>query len=72
MFGDVGDIKDDEKCNNSYCEYIHRLRVKKGDVVELILVDRGKYFNTSNHPIHLHGHYFHVLAVGQVSLSIRL
>lgn len=57
---------DADYCEDHYCQCINRMKVNKGDVVELILIDRGKYFNVSNHPMHIHGHNFHILAQGQV------
>jgi len=37
-------------------------------VVELIMFDRGKYWNISNHPMHIHGQFVHVMAMGQVGI----
>jgi L-ascorbate oxidase len=42
-----------------------------GDVVEFVVVDKGFTFQ-SNHPMHLHGHSFAVLAVNKLNTSINL
>jgi len=41
----------------------------KGDTVELVLADRGKYWNISNHPMHIHGQHVYVIAMGQVGIN---
>ncbi|XP_067949475.1 uncharacterized protein [Watersipora subatra] len=64
-FCDVGSMVD-KGCDKVFCQCIHRLKVDHGDVVELILIDRGKYWNITNHPMHIHGQYMHVLGVGQM------
>jgi len=39
---------------------VTQMRLKKGDVVRLVINNRSKM----SHPFHLHGHYFHVLGLG--------
>ncbi|XP_013420403.1 laccase-2 [Lingula anatina] len=58
-------------CTTRFCECIYLLKVKLGDVVELVLVDEGFAFN-ANHPIHLHGHAFWVVALQKINESITL
>ena len=42
-----------------------------GDVVEFVIVDQGFTYQ-SNHPMHLHGSHYAVLAVGKLNKSIHL
>jgi FtsP/CotA-like multicopper oxidase with cupredoxin domain len=51
--------------NTEFCSCIHTYEFKIGDVVEFVIVDEGFTFQ-SNHPMHLHGHQFAVLAVQKV------
>lgn len=53
-------------CSEVFCECIHRLKVDINDVVELILIDEGLPFD-ANHPMHLHGHAFHVVGMDRVN-----
>jgi len=65
-FCDLGSPSINEAyCSDHFCHCVHRLKVKQGEIVELIMSDRGKYWNISNHPMHIHGQYLHILAVGQ-------
>ncbi|XP_022088125.1 laccase-5-like [Acanthaster planci] len=50
-----------EQCRRDFCECTHVLKVALGQVVELVLIDRGQRFSSS-HPMHLHGYRFQVLA----------
>ncbi len=43
-----------------------------GDVVEFVIVDQGVTIQNTNHPMHLHGHSYAVLAVNKLNTSIRL
>lgn len=52
-------------CSQEYCECVHRLKVSLGDVVELVIVDEGVPWN-ANHPTHLHGHSFRVVAMDRL------
>lgn len=45
--------------------------MKLGSLVELILVDKGFTFD-ANHPFHLHGHSFYVVAMQRVGSFVRL
>ena len=60
------DIKCDLKadCNPSTleCSCVHVIRIPKWETVQLVLSAIGAYHNA--HPIHLHGHTFHVVHVG--------
>lgn len=70
---------DDEFCNTNtidkvckertgYCECSHVLPVKLNSVVEVIIVDEGVTFD-ANHPFHLHGHNFRVVAMRRLNAS---
>ncbi|XP_050416521.1 uncharacterized protein LOC126830218 [Patella vulgata] len=75
--GQWSDLSEDMFCNSEtvsinctvkYCQCVHRLQVALGDVVEIILVDEGVAFN-ANHPMHLHGHAFRVVAMDRLGNS---
>ncbi|XP_066994423.2 uncharacterized protein [Anabrus simplex] len=55
-------------CTEKYCECTHVIQVPLGHVVELILVDKGVTYD-ANHPFHLHGHAFRVIAMDRVGNS---
>lgn len=55
-------------CENKYCECTHVIEVPLGAVLELILIDKGKAYD-ANHPFHLHGHAFRVIAMERVNSS---
>ena len=55
----------------AYCSCIYTLEFSIGDVVEFVVVDQGFTFQ-SNHPMHLHGHSFAVLAVNKLNTSVKL
>ncbi|XP_058802855.1 uncharacterized protein LOC131670893 [Phymastichus coffea] len=48
-------------CKTEQCACTHVIQVKLNSVVEIVLIDQGKSF-TVNHPFHLHGHFFRVVA----------
>jgi len=52
-------------CSREFCECVHRLKVALDDVVELVLVADGRH-GMGNHPMHMHGYSFHVLAIERV------
>ncbi|XP_014258517.2 laccase-1-like isoform X1 [Cimex lectularius] len=52
-------------CNSEYCECTNVVNVNLGDLVEVILIDLGVTYD-ANHPFHLHGHYFDIVAVEKV------
>ncbi|XP_043195467.1 laccase-1-like isoform X2 [Amphibalanus amphitrite] len=49
-------------CQHDYCECTHVLHVPLGAVVELFFIDRGFTYD-ANHPLHLHGYAFRVVAM---------
>ncbi|KAJ8683445.1 hypothetical protein QAD02_019237 [Eretmocerus hayati] len=48
-------------CLTKHCACTHVLQIELNSVVELVLVDEGRYA-TINHPLHLHGHFFRVVS----------
>ncbi|XP_032682635.1 laccase-1-like isoform X2 [Odontomachus brunneus] len=72
-------VKPDQFCNSStvegcekdFCACTHVLQVKKNSVVELVLVDEGFTFD-ANHPFHLHGYQFRVVAMEKVGQNITV
>lgn len=57
-----------EDCANKFCECSHVLSVPLNSVVELVLIDEGVTYD-ANHPLHLHGHYFRVVAMDRIGKS---
>ncbi|XP_067670637.1 uncharacterized protein [Haliotis asinina] len=60
-----------KNCSHEYCECIHLIKVDLNDTVEMVLIDEGVTFN-ANHPMHLHGHHFRVVAMDRVNQSTSL
>ncbi|XP_069675441.1 uncharacterized protein [Periplaneta americana] len=50
-------------CNTTLCTCSHIIKVPLGDVVQFILID-GSSRAGMNHPFHLHGYAFNVMAMG--------
>lgn len=55
-------------CTVEFCECSHVLQVPLNAVVEMVLVDEG-YKYDANHPFHLHGHAFKVIAMERLKPS---
>lgn len=64
-------LSNDIDCTTSFCECTHVLQVKLNSVVELIMIDEGFTYD-ANHPFHLHGHSFRVLAMERVSSNVTV
>lgn len=60
-----------ENCKTQFCKCTHVLQVKLGSVVELVLVDEGVTYD-ANHPFHLHGSAFRVVAMARVNKSVTV
>ncbi|XP_008204291.1 L-ascorbate oxidase [Nasonia vitripennis] len=60
-----------EGCETDYCTCPHVLQVKLNSVVELVLVDEGLPYD-ANHPFHLHGHDFRVVAMERLAKNVTL
>ncbi|XP_067620020.1 uncharacterized protein [Eurosta solidaginis] len=50
---------------NRLCPCVHRLHIRLGSIVELILVDQTELAGRLHHPFHLHGHRFIVTGLGR-------
>ncbi|KAL5012010.1 hypothetical protein ScPMuIL_010561 [Solemya velum] len=60
----------DASCETTFCSCIHRPYVDLCQIVEIILIDEGKFFNDSNHPMHLHGYAFRVVGMAKVNDTV--
>ncbi|XP_072743518.1 uncharacterized protein [Anoplolepis gracilipes] len=60
-----------EGCKSDYCACTHVLQVKLNSVVELILIDEGVPYD-ANHPFHLHGYQFRVVAMERIGSNITV
>ena len=64
MFCDVDtiNVKDCPKLGaNNICRCIHRIKFKLGSIAEMVLINVN---DRISHPMHLHGHKFHIMDVG--------
>lgn len=55
-------------CRGDFCSCTYVFNVGLGETVELVLIDEGT-FGVDNHPFHMHGHCFSVVAMGKVGES---
>ncbi|XP_076766747.1 uncharacterized protein LOC143433334 [Xylocopa sonorina] len=60
-----------QDCERNYCACTHVLRVKLDSVVEIVLVDEGFAYD-ANHPFHLHGYQFRVIAMERVGKNVTV
>lgn len=58
-------IEKNINCRHDFCECSHVIQVPLNATVELVLVDEG-YKYDANHPFHLHGHDFRVVAMERI------
>ncbi|XP_048752208.2 uncharacterized protein LOC125663848 isoform X2 [Ostrea edulis] len=58
----------EKNCKKEFCECTHRIKIKLGEVVEMVLVDEGKHMD-NNHPMHMHGYNFRVVAMEKLGNS---
>ena len=56
------DLKADCNPSTTECSCVHVIDIPQGETIQLVLTAIGAYHNA--HPIHLHGHTFHVVHVG--------
>jgi L-ascorbate oxidase len=64
MFCDVNNIKRQSCIKNlklTVCKCIHRLKVGLNETIEIVAINLA---DKIPHPLHLHGHKFHVVATG--------
>lgn len=70
MFCDEDNLKR-EHCsmfgNQKICRCIHRIKFKLGSIAELVVVNVN---DVLGHPMHLHGHKFHVMEQGRLRENI--
>lgn len=58
-------------CQSQFCECPHVLQVPLNATVEMILIDEGFTFD-ANHPFHLHGHAYRVVAMERLASEISM
>ncbi|XP_014215268.1 laccase-3-like [Copidosoma floridanum] len=58
-------------CSRNQCVCTHVLQLKLNSVVELVFVDEGRYA-IINHPLHLHGHFFRVVAEEKLKGNVNI
>jgi L-ascorbate oxidase len=58
-------------CTQVFCECSHVLQVRLNSVVEMLLVDEGMAYD-ANHPFHLHGNAFRVVAMERLARNITI
>lgn len=54
------------------CSCIHRIKIRKDSIVELVIVDESTAVGRMHHPFHLHGYRFMVTALGQHPLGLPM
>ncbi|XP_044258948.1 laccase-5-like isoform X2 [Tribolium madens] len=68
MFCNESSVND---CQNNYCECTHVVNIPLGTVIEMVLIDKG-YAYDANHPFHLHGHSFRVVAMERLGSHVNV
>ncbi|KAI7815129.1 laccase [Rhyzopertha dominica] len=58
-------------CTKQHCECTHVVKIPLNAVVEMVLVDTGFAYD-ANHPFHLHGHAFRVIAMEKLGSNVTL
>ncbi|CAG9772969.1 unnamed protein product [Ceutorhynchus assimilis] len=70
MFCNENTIKGRD-CADTYCECPHAYQIPLNAVVELIIIDEGFTYD-ANHPLHLHGYAFRVVAMEKVGDNVTV
>ncbi|XP_030746465.1 laccase-5-like, partial [Sitophilus oryzae] len=70
MFCNNDTIKDQD-CANSHCECPHGYQIPLNAVVELVIIDEGFAYD-ANHPLHLHGYAFRVVAMERLGRNVTV
>ncbi|XP_076258209.1 uncharacterized protein LOC143195157 [Rhynchophorus ferrugineus] len=70
MFCNNETVKEND-CVNNYCECHHGYEIPLNAVVELVIIDEGFAYD-ANHPLHLHGYAFRVVAMERVGRNITV
>nr|XP_022908342.1 laccase-4-like [Onthophagus taurus]XP_022908343.1 laccase-4-like [Onthophagus taurus] len=60
-----------KKCDKDFCECTHVIKIPLGNVVELILIDKGFAYD-ANHPFHLHGTSFRVVGMERIGQNVTV
>ncbi|GAB6019581.1 hypothetical protein CHUAL_001150 [Chamberlinius hualienensis] len=60
-----------QNCSQQFCECVYMLNIPLGKTVELIFIDKGFVFE-ANHPIHIHGLSFRVVAMQRLGENVTL
>ncbi|OXU25591.1 hypothetical protein TSAR_001264, partial [Trichomalopsis sarcophagae] len=64
-----------KNCTSDECSCTHVLQVELNSVVELIMIDEGvtlKNVGIFNHPLHLHGQFFRVVAMEEMTEQVSV
>ncbi|XP_056642031.1 uncharacterized protein LOC130448620 [Diorhabda sublineata] len=61
----------DSNCTDSHCQCQHGIQIPLGAVAEFIFIDEGVAYD-ANHPIHLHGHAFRVVAMERIGANVTV
>ncbi|CAG9772968.1 unnamed protein product [Ceutorhynchus assimilis] len=61
----------DKDCVNNYCECPYVYQIPLDAVVELVIIDEGFAYN-ANHPLHLHGYAFRVVAMEKIGENVTV
>ncbi|XP_014205468.1 laccase-1-like [Copidosoma floridanum] len=70
--GDLCNVENIPKhCTSEHCACTHVIPLRLNAVVELVFVDEGKYV-IINHPFHLHGHFFRIVATENLQGNITI
>nr|CAH7745046.1 unnamed protein product [Callosobruchus chinensis] len=61
----------EKNCETDHCQCPHAIKIPLDSVVELIFVDEGFAYD-ANHPLHLHGYAFRVVAMERVGKNVTV
>ncbi|XP_066252634.1 uncharacterized protein [Euwallacea similis] len=70
MFCNENTVKGDN-CSKGYCECPHAYALPFNSVVELVIIDEGFAYD-ANHPLHLHGYAFRVVAMEKLGSNVTV
>ncbi|XP_066146897.1 uncharacterized protein [Euwallacea fornicatus] len=70
MFCNENTVKG-KNCSNGFCECPHAYALPLNSVVELVIIDEGFAFD-ANHPLHLHGYAFRVVAMEKLGSNVTV
>ncbi|CAH1282323.1 unnamed protein product [Diabrotica balteata] len=61
----------EQNCSETHCQCPHGIKIPLGAVAELIFIDEGFAYD-ANHPIHLHGYAFRVVAMERMGTNVTV